>query len=185
MKRPGSSSAVRRSWPSPSFFIAGSYEWRPQDRPTSAKATADRHEAELELAAVGRLRRRGWRIVQLRIFRAISDHARFSMGESFVIWNRRRASALRLVSRVWATASLSRQNFRIDSCRDCNVPLRLLRLRNLLCASTSAAFGASAAGWPKSSRVHFARPKWKTGRPFRSALPERRGLNFLSGTLLT
>src|SRR5205807_6273870 len=55
-----SSDLAQRSWSLRLCSIAGSLEWLPQDR----------HEAELELAALDRLRYRGRRSVQLRIFRS-------------------------------------------------------------------------------------------------------------------
>src|SRR5205085_12496376 len=155
--------------------MAGSLEWLPQDR----------HEAELELAALDRLRYRGRRSVQLRIFRAVSDHAGFSMGESSALRHWRGAVALRSVPRIWTTAGLSRQDFRFDLHRDRFSSLRLLCLRNFLCAERSAALCTGAARRRKSSGLHVAGPKCKTRRPARSHFRKRRRSDFLPGTLVT
>src|SRR5258708_37993364 len=108
MKQPESSLAASRSRRSRSCFTAGSWEWRRiatgRVRPNGGQ---DRHEAEVELADLARLHRRGRRIVQLRIFRAVSDYARFSVGESLALRCWRSAVAFWYLPRVWAAATLS------------------------------------------------------------------------------
>ncbi len=59
------------------------------------------------------------RAVLLRVLRAVSNHARFSMGESFALWNWGCVVDRRLVPRVWPAASLSRKDFRLDLHSDC------------------------------------------------------------------
>jgi len=83
----------------------------------------------MELAALGGIRCRLWRLVHLRIFRLVSDHPRFSVGESFALQHRRDSAAGRSVPNLWETTSLSRQNFRIDLRRSQLFSLCVLRLR--------------------------------------------------------
>jgi hypothetical protein len=66
----------------------------------------------MELADLGRLCCRSHRAILLRILRAVSNDAGFSMGESFAFWNWGRVVDSRLVSRVRPAASLSRKDFR-------------------------------------------------------------------------
>src|SRR5207302_1785990 len=63
--------------------------------------------------------------------------------------------------------------------------VRVLCLRNLLCASTSPALRTSAAGRRKSAGVFIARPKWQVSSIDGSAFSQWRGPDFLSRTLVT
>jgi len=61
----------------------------------------------MELAALGGIRCRLWLLVHLRIFRPVSDHPRFSVGESFALQHRRHSAASRSVPSLLETASYS------------------------------------------------------------------------------
>src|SRR2546423_7145803 len=65
----------------------------------------------MELAGLGRLCCRCWRIVLLWVLCAVSGDTRFSMGKSVALRNRRRVVDRRLVPSVWPAATLSRQVF--------------------------------------------------------------------------
>src|SRR6266581_2446928 len=111
----------------------------------------DRHEAEVELVAMGWLRCRSRRVVLLRVLRSISNHAGFSMGESFALWNWGCVVDARSVPGVRPAASLPRKDFRLDLRSDCCACCRLFQLRNLLCSAAGAGLSWRPARWAKSA----------------------------------
>ena len=139
----------------------------------------------MELADLARLRSRGQRPVQLRVFRAVCDHSRFSMGESRSLRRGRCFVDRRPVPRVWPAATLSRQDFRVDIRDHQFVAVRFLCLRDFLCAATSAALRAGATSWTEGSIVFVARPNRQRGRIGGFTFTERRGPDFLSRPLVT
>src|SRR5205807_10654004 len=128
-----------------------------------------RHEAKVELAHLGGIRNRGRRIVQLRMVRAISRHARFSMGKSLALWNRCCVVNRRLVSRVWSATTLSGQGFWFGLQRNSIPILCIFRLRNLLRAATGSRFEWRAARWATGTGLFTTGSKWKSRRPRRFA----------------
>ncbi len=162
-----------------SFSIDGFCECRQQSR----------HEAKVELVHLGRVRSRGRRIVQLRMVRAISGRARFSVGKSFALRNRRRVVDRRFVSRIWSAATLSGQGFWFGLQRNCISILRIFRLRNFLRAATGSCFEWRAPRWATGTGLFTTGSKWKARRPRRFA-PETVGTeggrgDFLSRILVT
>src|SRR4029077_13549121 len=124
----------------------------------------------MELADLGRLRCRSRRAVLLRILRAVSNDAGFSMGESFALWNWGCVVVSRSVPCVRPAATLSRQNFRLDLRSDCCARYRVFQLCNLLRRATGARFNWRAARWPKGARLFTTGSKWKSCRSRRFAL---------------
>ena len=119
-------------------------------------------------------------------FRAVSDHARFSVGESFALWHRCRAAARWFVSSVWTTATLSRQSFWLDFRRDC---VAFIRLSSVTKSSTFC----GRFRFPRKRRAvgekapEFSLPD-QNGKQValcRFAFAQRRGLDFLSRLLVT
>ena len=81
----------------------------------------------MELAYLGRLRCRSHRAVLLRILRAVSNDAGFSVGESSAFWNWGRVFDSWLVPRLRPAAGLSRKDFRFDLHGDCCARCRVFR----------------------------------------------------------
>src|SRR6266542_1028697 len=100
--------------------------------------------------------------------------------------HRRRVAARRFVPRVWATASLSWQNFRLDLRNDQLSPLCIFRLRDFLRSAPGSALISRAARWGKGAGIHVGRSKWKISRPrgFAFRLKSCRA-DFLSRLLVT
>ncbi len=92
----------------------------------------------MELADLGRLRCRSRRAVLLRVLRAVSNDAGFSMGESSAFWNWERVFDSWLVPRVRPVASLPRKDFRLDLYSDCCADYRVFQLRHLLRPASGA-----------------------------------------------
>src|SRR5262249_26952794 len=105
----------------------------------------------MELADLGRLRGRGSRAVLVRVLRPISNHARFSMGEFFDLWNWRGVVDLRLVPCVRPAAGLSRKDLRLDLRSDCCASFRLFQLCHLLHPVPGAGFSWRSACWAKGA----------------------------------
>src|SRR6266480_4350752 len=101
----------------------------------------------MELADLGRLRCRSSRAVLLRVLRAVSNDAGFSMGESFAFWNWGCLADSWLVPRVRPAASLPRKDFRLDLRSDCCACCRVFQLRNPLRAASSAGLSRCPACW--------------------------------------
>src|ERR1700693_98668 len=175
MKQPESSLADSVSRSSPSCSTGGSCEWD----------QTGRHEAEVELAPLGRVRRRGRRIIQLPILRALSDYAGFSVGEPVALRDRRGPAAGRFVSRVWPAASLSWQDLRLDLHRHSLALVRVSLLRNILRFASGSTFGAGATHWRESSGFHVAGPGRQTGGACRFTFAQWHGADFLSRLLVT
>src|SRR5512132_1496047 len=134
----------------------------------------------MELADLGRLRCHSRRAILLRVLRAVSSDAGFSMGESFAFWNRGCVVDSWLVPRVRPAASLSRKDFRLDLYRDCCACCRIFQLRNLLRRATGAGLKWRAARWAKGTRLHTTGSKWKICWPRRFAVRlESRRTDFL------
>ena len=121
----------------------------------------------MELAHLGRIHNRGRRIAQLRMVRAISGDARFSMGKSFALRDRRRVVDRRFVSRIWSAATLSGQGFWVRLHLNSVPVLRLFRLRNLLRAPTGSDFEWRAASWAIGAGLFTTGSKWESRRPGR------------------
>jgi hypothetical protein len=140
----------------------------------------------MELADLGRLPCRNHRAVLLRVLRAVSNDAGFSMGESSAFWNWGRAVDSRSVPCVWPAASLSRKDFRPDLHRDCCTRCRVFQLRNLLRRAPGAGLSWRAARWAKGTRFHTTGSKWKTywSRRFAIRFKSRRA-DFLPRFLVT
>src|SRR6266516_6115748 len=124
----------------------------------------------MELADLGRLRCRSSRAVLLRVLRAVSNDAGFSMGESFAFCNWGCLADSWLVPRVRPAASLSRKDFRLYRYSDCCACCRVFQLRNLLRRATGAGLKWRAAHWAKGTRLHTTGSKRKTCWPRRFAL---------------
>src|SRR5215813_7209028 len=143
----------------------------------------------MELADLGRFFNRPWRTLFIWVLRTVPNHAGFSMGGSFALWNRRCVVNRRFVSRVRAAAALPRENFRIDLHSHCCVLHRIFQLRSFLRSAAGSRFEWRAARWAKGTRLHTTGSKWKSGRPWRFA-PRTVGteggcVDFLSRILVT
>src|SRR6266550_1756943 len=140
----------------------------------------------MELADLGRLRCRSSRAVLLRVLRAVSNDAGFSMGESFAFWNWGCLADSWLVPRVRPAASLPRKDFRLDLRSDCCACCRLFQLRNLLRSAAGSGLSWRTARWAKGTRLHTTGSKWKTRWPRRFAVRLKRcRADFLSWFLVT
>src|SRR5439155_27331805 len=73
-----------------------------------ACAGAGLHEETLELVLMAGIALRAGRVVHLPALCSVSDHARFSLGQSVAFWRWRNSPDRWLVSSFWTTASLSR-----------------------------------------------------------------------------
>src|SRR5207245_8521931 len=102
----------------------------------------DRHEAEGELAAMGWLRCRSRRVVLVPVLRSISNHAGFSVGESFALWNWGCVVDALSVPGVRPAASLPRKDFRLDVRSDCCVRHCVFYLRHLLLPAAGSSFAS-------------------------------------------
>lgn len=94
--------------------------------------------------------RAGW-LPQLHILRAISDHARFSVGEFVVVcrgWNSARVGSLPC---VWQTAGLSRQDIRANFSHVGDIDVRFVFLRVFLRTAAGPAFDRSASSQTKGA----------------------------------
>ena len=129
---------------------------------------------------------RSHRAVLLRVLRAVSNDAGFSMGESSAFWNWGCVFDSWLVPRVRPAASLSRKDFRLDLHSDCCACCRVFQLRNLLRRATGAGLNWRAARWAKGARLHATGSKWKTCWPRRFAVRlKSRRADFLPRFLVT
>src|SRR5438876_455872 len=140
----------------------------------------------MELADLGRLRCHSRRAVLLRVLRAVSNDAGFSMGESSAFWNWERVFDSWVVPRVRPATGLSRKDFRLDLHSDCCARCRLFQLRNLLRSAAGAGLSWRTARWAKGTRLHTTGSKWKTCWPRRFAVRlESCRADFLSWFLVT
>src|SRR6266853_5532041 len=140
----------------------------------------------MELADLGRLRCRSRRAVLLRVLRAVSNDAGFSLGESSAFWNWRCVVDSWSVLCVRPAAGLSRKDFRLDLHSDCCARCRLFQLRNLLRSAAGAGLSWRTACWAKGTRLHTTGSKWKTRWPRRFAVRlESCRADFLSWFLVT
>ena len=124
-------------------------------------------------------------LFSLRVLRAVSDHARFSVGESFALWNWRCVVARRSVPRVWPAATLSRQNFRLDLRSDCCARCSRFSVTksSTSCDRCPLPTGAPRVG-AKGAGLFTAGSKWKACRSRRFAFAARgtqRSLIFYRG----
>src|SRR6476659_7612657 len=105
----------------------------------------------MELADLGRVRCRSRRVVFLWVLRALSNDARFPLGESFAVWNWDCVADSRSVPRVRPAAGLPREDCRIDLRNDWCACCRAFQLRNLLRPATSAGLSWRSTRWPKGA----------------------------------
>ena len=117
--------------------------------------------------------------------RPVSGDPRFPVGESFVVWCRRNLARYRSRPRFWQTASLSRQNLRIDIRASELGGFQFVCLRSVLSGAPIDYFDVGAARRRKSAGVRIARPERQTSRARRSSLGQGRVADFLSRTLVT
>src|SRR6266446_4707367 len=92
----------------------------------------------MELADLGRLCCRSRWAVLLRVLRAVSNDAGFSMGESFAFWNWGCVVDSWSVPRVRPAAGLPRKDFRLDFRSHGRAFCRVFQLRHLLRPASGA-----------------------------------------------
>src|SRR5213592_1653416 len=105
----------------------------------------------MELADLGRLRFRSRRAVLLRVLRAVSNDAGFSLGESFALWNWNCVVVTRSVPRVRSTSNLSRKDSRLDLRGNWRACCHVVQLRNLLRPAAGAGLSWRSANWAKGA----------------------------------
>ena len=124
----------------------------------------------MELANLGWFRCCPRRIVFLRLFRAVSNYARLSMGEPFALWNWNCVVAPGSLSRVRPASTVSREDLRFDFHSDSHVPHLAFQLRNFLRLATGPGFDWGTAHWATGTRLFPTGSKWKTRWARRSNL---------------
>src|SRR5438094_4619055 len=140
----------------------------------------------MELADLGRLCCRSRWAVLLRVLRAVSNDAGFSMGESFAFWNWRCVFDSWVVPRVRPVTGFPRKDFRLDLHSDCCARCRVFQLRNLLRPAAGAGLRWRSARWAKGTRLYTTGSKWKTGWSGRFTFRlESCRVDFLSWVLVT
>jgi hypothetical protein len=127
----------------------------------------------MELADLDRLRFHNRRALVLWVLRPVSNHARFSLGEFFALWNWGCVVDNRSVPRVWPAAGLSRKDFRLDLRSGRSACCRVFQLRNLLRPPAGAGLSWRTTRWSKGTGFHTIGSKWKTCRPRRFASNSR------------
>ena len=119
--------------------------------PTSSPQDVSLDKEKLELVIVDRFPfRAGW-FSQLHILRSVPNHARFPVGESFVVCCRRSSARPGSVSGVWQTAGLSGQNLRSSFGHVGDSDAGFVFLHILLRTATAPAFDWRAADRTKSA----------------------------------